>query len=106
MVDDLGLAGARIERCGDNDGIDAGRLRLRQLDYFAASGRGPSRTRLRGNARNLMALSLAYGGVPEDGWSENAVHERLVDLLGDGSRTLADVGATLDGLYRFSREVA
>jgi predicted TIM-barrel fold metal-dependent hydrolase len=97
----------QIPRRLRGDGFpDAGRLRLRQLDYFAASGRGPSRTKLRGNARNLMALSLAYGGVPEDGWSENAVHERLVDLLGDGSRTLADVGATLDGLYRFSREVA
>jgi predicted TIM-barrel fold metal-dependent hydrolase len=83
---------------------DAGSLRLRQLDYFG-SGRRPSDTKLKGSARNLMAQCVAYGGRPEASYSDATIQPLLVELLANGDRSLADVGASLDALYLFGPEV-
>lgn len=83
---------------------DAGPLRLRQLDYWGAGGK-PSDVKLRGNARNLMALCTSYRGVPEADHTAESIHADLIELLGSGERTLADLGASLDALYLFAPEV-
>jgi predicted TIM-barrel fold metal-dependent hydrolase len=83
---------------------DSGALRLRQLDYFGSGGR-PSDTKLKGASRNLMAQCMAYGGRPEGTYTDATIQPMLVELLANGDRTLADVGATLDALYLFGPEV-
>ena len=84
---------------------DAGPLRLRQLDYFGTGAR-PSDARLAAGSRNLMTQCEAYGGRPEGRYTNDTIQPLLVELLGDGSRTLADVGASLDALYLFAPEIA
>lgn len=83
---------------------DASALRLRQLDYFGRGTR-PSDTKLKGSSRNLMTQCDAYGGRPEASYTDKKIQALLVELLGDGDRTLADVGASLDAFYLFGPEV-
>lgn len=82
---------------------DAAPLRMRQLNYFG--GRGPSATKLKGNAMNLVAHCEAYGGVPEPGYDRGVIQARLEALLAEGDRTLADTAGSIDAMYRFSHEV-
>ena len=84
---------------------DAGELRLVQLDYFAGAGGRPSDRALSGNARNLVSHCAAYGGVPESGYDHDAIKKKLVELLGDGTRTLAATAGSIDAMFRFSTEV-
>ncbi|MFW6078119.1 MAG: amidohydrolase family protein [Gemmatimonadota bacterium] len=87
------------------DGFDdCAHIRLHQL-FFFAGGDGPSDAKLRGNARNLMSLCHAYGGVPEAGYDDEAIHARLLEVLADGGRTLAETAASVDAMYLFSPEV-
>lgn len=83
---------------------ECGQLRLRQLDYFGGGGK-PSDTKVRGNARNLMAQCVAYGGTPEAHYDDRAIQDRLIEVLRDGDRTLSSVGGSLDAFYLFSHEV-
>jgi predicted TIM-barrel fold metal-dependent hydrolase len=91
------LLAAGFEECGQ--------LRLRQLDYFSGGGGKPSDTKVRGNARNLMAQCVAYGGSPEAGHDDAGIQARLIELLRDGDRTLSAVGGSLDAFYLFAHEV-
>ena len=83
---------------------NAAPLRLRQLNYFG-NGRRPSDAKLKATALNLMTQCEAYGATTEGSHSYTAIRKMLADLLGDGDRTLADVGATLDAVYLFGSEV-
>jgi predicted TIM-barrel fold metal-dependent hydrolase len=83
---------------------ESGALRLRQLDYFG-NGRRPSDTRLKAATLNLMTQCEAYGGRPEGSYDNGSIKPLIIDLLADGSRTLADLGGTLDAVYLFGSEV-
>jgi len=88
-----------------NKGFDeSGALRLRQLDYFG-DGRKPSDNRLKTHALNLMTQCDHYGGRPEGTYDNASIRPMLMELLGDGNRTLADLGGTLDAVYLFGSEV-
>jgi hypothetical protein len=52
-----------------------------------------------------MTQCAAYGGRPEASYTDAQIQTLLVELLGDGDRTLADVGASLDAFYLFGPEV-
>lgn len=84
---------------------DASQLRLVQLEFFGGGGSTPSRRKLRGNARNLISHCTAYGGVPEAGHTDETIHEALVELLADGTRTLGATAGSIDALFRFNSEM-
>jgi hypothetical protein len=60
---------------------------------------------LKAAALNLMTQCEAYGGRPEGRYTNDSIKPVVTELLADGDRLLADVGATLDALYLFGPEV-
>ncbi len=87
-----------------DDFPDAGPIRLRQLQYFRRQKRGPSKRVLEGKALELMAMCDDYG-TPESGHDRDSIFDTLKSVLADPDRTLAEVGASVDALYRFEPEM-
>lgn len=88
----------------DQDFPECGPVRLRQLQYFKRSARGPSKKVLEGKTLELMTMCGRYA-VPEADHDTDSIAQTLKDALADPDRTVAQVGATVDALYLFSPEV-
>ena len=76
-------------------------LRLRQLTYW------PNATAqdIDSVAQSFDGYCRASAGTYEGEYKTGAAIEKLGELLADGEKTVADAGATVDAIYRFSTEV-
>lgn len=86
----------------------AGALRLRQLTYWHREHVSEStfHADCRAVALALASLCQTSQATFEGSYDDNSAVDRLADLAADGEKTLAEAGATVDALFRFSTEIA
>lgn len=87
---------------------EAGALRLRQLTYWNKEQVSPARFRedCEAVALRLVSLCRGSGGLFEGNFGDDAAVHRLADVAADGEKRLAEAGAAVDAIFRFSTELA
>jgi predicted TIM-barrel fold metal-dependent hydrolase len=85
----------------------AGQLRLRQLAYWNKEHVTAHvfRKDCRAVALALGSLAKGSGGAFEGGYDDARAVDALAATVADGERSVADAGATVDAIFRFSTEV-
>jgi predicted TIM-barrel fold metal-dependent hydrolase len=85
----------------------AGPLRLRQLTYWQKEHESPVlfQQRTEANARKLAAFCKVNGALYEGSYDDDAAVARLAELFADGERTVAEMGQSVDAIFRFHPEV-
>lgn len=86
----------------------SGDLRLRQLTYWHKEHEADAlfRQRAESNARKLAAFCRTNGAIYEGSYDDDGIVSRLAELFADGDRTIAQMGQSVDALFRFHTEVA
>ncbi len=87
---------------------DLAPLRLRQLTYWNKEHVSDAifREDCRAVALALASACVGSKATYEGTYGPTDVVDHLAEALADGERTLADLGATVDALFRFSTETA
>ncbi len=80
---------------------EAAALRLRQLSYWPNA----SKQDLDSVAQRFVRFCENSGGTFEGDYKTSTAIKKVAGLLGDGEKTLADAGATIDAIFRFSTEL-
>jgi len=85
---------------------ETGDLLMRQLTWW--NREQVSDTVFRNDRRNvalrLISLCEGSGLLYEEGYAKNLALDKIAELLGDESKTIADVGITLDSMFRVQAE--
>jgi predicted TIM-barrel fold metal-dependent hydrolase len=85
------------------DFVEAGPIRLRQLEYMRRDAGGPSKRVIEGKSLELMSLCARHA-QPEFGHDSNSILDGLKRVLADPNLTIAEIGGVVDASYRFTPE--